>query len=190
MYKIRAKVRNGEAYPILETRRRMWYVIQVATGKEEQILNMIKKYGVQEYLQECFIPKYERRRKYLGQWHQEEAVLFPGYIFIISGEVECLYQALKQVPQLTKLLGVGEKWTPMTKEDVAIIEALSGEERVVKHSEGYIACNKVTITSGPLMGMEALIRRIDRHKRMAWMEIEIFGRKIEIQAGLEIISKE
>ncbi len=190
MYKIRAKVRNGEAYPILEKSMHMWYVIQVTTGKEEQILNMIKKYGVQEYLQECFIPKYERRRKYLGQWHQEEAVLFPGYIFIISGEVECLYQALKQVPQLTKLLGVGEKWTPMTKEDVAIIEALSGEERVVKHSEGYIACNKVTITSGPLMGMEALIRRIDRHKRMAWMEIEIFGRKIEIQAGLEIISKE
>ena len=70
------------------------------------------------------------------------------------------------------------------------MEYQSGEERVVKHSEGYIACNKVTITSGPLMGMEALIRRIDRHKRMAWMEIEIFGRKIEIQAGLEIISKE
>ena len=80
-------------------------MIQVTTGKEEQILNMIKKYGVQEYLKECFIPKYERRRKYLGQWHQEEAVLFPGYIFIISDEVEGLYQALKQVPcaQGTKL---------------------------------------------------------------------------------------
>ena len=168
----------------------MWYVIQVTTGKEEQILNMIKKYGVQEYLKECFIPKYERRKKYLGQWHQEEAVLFPGYIFIISDEVEGLYQALKQVPQLTKLLGVGEKWTPMTKEDIAIIEALSGKERVVKHSEGYIVGSKVTITNGPLMGMEAMIRRIDRHKRMAWMEIEIFGRKTEIQAGLEIIRKE
>ena len=100
------------------------------------------------------------------------------------------YQALKQVPKLTKLLGVGEKWTPMTKEDIAIIEALSGKERVVKHSEGYIVGSKVTITNGPLMGMEAMIRRIDRHKRMAWMEIEIFGRKTEIQAGLEIIRKE
>ena len=64
--------------------------------------------------------------------------MFPGYIFIISDEVEGLYQALKQVPQLTKLLGVGEKWTPMTKEDIAIIEALSGKERVVKHSEGLL----------------------------------------------------
>lgn len=187
---IRTKVRSGEAYSILEKSRRMWYVIQVATGKEEQILNMIKKYGAQKYLKECFIPKYERRRKYLGQWHQEKAVLFPGYIFIISDEVEGLYLALKQVPRLTKLLGVGEKWTPMTKEDIAIIEALSGKERLVKYSEGYIVGGKVTITSGPLMRMEALIRRIDRHKRMAWMEIEIFGRKTEIQAGLEIIRKE
>lgn len=190
MYEIRTKVRNGEAYSFWEKSRRMWYVIQVTTGKEEQILDMIKKYGAQEYLKECFIPKYERRRKYLGQWHQEEAVLFPGYIFIISDEVEDLYLALKQVPQLTKLLGVGEKWTPMTKEDIAIIEALSGEERVVRYSEGYIVGSKVTITNGPLVGMEALIRRIDRHKRIAWMEIEIFGRKTEIQAGLEIIRKE
>lgn len=188
--RVRTKVRNGEAYSNLEKSTRMWYVIQVSTGKEEHILKMIKKYEAQEYLEECFIPKYERRRKYLGQWHQEEAILFPGYIFIISEEVEALYLALKQIPQLTKLLGVGEKWTPMSEEDIAIIETLSGKERLVKYSEGYIVGSKVTVTSGPLMGMEAMIRKIDRHKRMAWMEIEIFGRKTEIQAGLEIIRKE
>lgn len=188
--KVHAMAWNGEAYSNIEKSRHMWYVIQVTTGKEEQILKMIKRYGVQEYVKECFIPKYERRKKYLGQWHQEETILFPGYIFIISENAGGLYLALKQIPQLTKLLGVGEKWTPMTKEDIAIIEALSGEERLVKCSEGYIVGSKVTITSGPLMGMEAMIRKIDRHKRMAWMEIEIFGRKTDIQAGLEIIRKE
>ena len=109
------KVRNGEAYSKLEKSRRMWYVIQVSTGKEEQILEMIIKYGVQRYLEEYFVPKYERKRKYLGQWRTERTVLFPGYIFIITEDVEGLYLALKQVPQLTKLLGIGEKWTPMTE---------------------------------------------------------------------------
>lgn len=108
----------------------MWYVIQVAAGKEEQILAMIKKYGVQKYLKECFSPRYEHRRKYLGQWRQEQAVLFPGYIFVISDQVEELYQSLKHIPELTKILGVGEKWTPMTREDIEIVEVLAGRERV------------------------------------------------------------
>lgn len=162
-------------------------MIQVTTGKEEQILDMIKKYGAQEYLKECFIPKYERRRKYLGQWHQEEAVLFPGYIFIISDEVEDLYLALKQVPQLTKLLGVGEKWTPMTKEDIEIMERLSGKDRVVRFSEGYMVGNKVVVLEGPLQGMEGVIKKIDRHKRKAYLEIPMFGRVLNAQVGLEIV---
>ena len=37
--------------------------------------------------------------------------------------------------------------------------------------------------------MEGLIRKIDRHKRMAYLEVEMFGRKIEMRAGLEIIEK-
>lgn len=167
----------------------MWYVIQVATGKEEQILAMIKKYGVQKYLKECFSPRYEHRRKYLGQWRQEQAILFPGYIFVISDQVEELYQSLKHIPELTKILGVGEKWTPMTKEDIEIVELLSGEERVVQFSEGYIVGTQVIVIKGPLQGMEGTIKRVDRHKRKAYLEIPMFGRVLNAQVGLEIVEK-
>ena len=183
------KVRNGEAYSKLEKSRRMWYVIQVSTGKEEQSLMMLKKYGVQKYLKECFSPRYEHRRKYLGQWRQEEAILFPGYIFVISDQVEELYESLRQIPQLTKILGVGEKWTPMTKEDIEIVELLSGKERVVKFSEGYIVGTRVTVVKGPLQGMEGTIRKIDRHKRKAYLEIPMFGRVLNAEVGLEIVGK-
>lgn len=40
------------------------------------------------------------------------------------------------------------------------------------------------------MGMEGNIRRIDRHKRTAYLEIEMFGRIVEMKVGLEIIRKE
>lgn len=168
----------------------MWYVVQVTAGKEEQILSMIKKYGVQKCLKECFAPRYEHKRKYLGQWRQEEAVLFPGYIFVISNQVEELYQSLKRIPELTKLLGVGEKWTPMTKEDIEIVETLSGNERIVRFSEGYIAGDRVIITKGPLQGMEATIKKIDRHKRKAYLGIPMFGRVLNAQVGLEIVRRE
>lgn len=57
-------------------------------------------------------------------------------------------------------------------------------------SSGIIENDRVQILSGPLMGMEGNICRIDRHKRMAYMEIEMFGRTVEMKVGLEIIRKE
>lgn len=57
-------------------------------------------------------------------------------------------------------------------------------------SSGIIENDRVQILSGPLMGMEGNIRRIDRHKRIAYMEIEMFGRTVEMKVGLEIIRKE
>ncbi len=167
----------------------MWYVMQVRTGREDEILQMIKKYEVQRYLTECFIPRYERKRKYLGQWQIQKAILFPGYIFVISGQIEALYENLKRIPEFTRLLGTGEKWTPMTKEDIALVELLSGKDRLMRFSEGYIEGETVTVVSGPLCGLEGTIRKIDRHKRLAWMEINMFGRLTEIQAGLEILEK-
>ena len=54
---------------------------------------------------------------------------------------------------------------------------------------GLIENGTVTVTEGPLTGMEGCIRRIDRHKRKAWLEIDMFGRTMEMEVGLEIIEK-
>lgn len=168
----------------------MWYVIQVQTGREEQIIAETASYEVRQYCDEIFAPRCERKKRYLGEWHTETSLLFPGYLFVISSAPEKLYKALKRIPQLTKLLGTGEKWTPMSNEDIEIVELLSGREHLMKFSEGYIQGEKVTVTKGPLKGLEGKISRIDRHKRLAWLTVELFGRTVELQAGLEIIRKE
>lgn len=168
----------------------MWYVIQVQTGREEQIMEEARSYQVQEYFDEIFAPHYERKKKYLGQWNMETALLFPGYLFVISSHPEELYKDLKRIPQLTRLLGTGEKWTPMTDEDIEIVELLSGKEHLMKFSEGCIQGAKVIVTRGPLKGLEGSISRIDRHRRLAWLTVELFGRTVELQAGLEVIWKE
>lgn len=37
--------------------------------------------------------------------------------------------------------------------------------------------------------MEGCIRKIDRHKRKARVSVEMFGRSVDMEVGLEIISK-
>ena len=54
---------------------------------------------------------------------------------------------------------------------------------------GIIENDQVRILTGPLQGMEGYIRKINRHKRKAWVSIEMFGRSVDMEVGLEIVKK-
>ena len=47
----------------------------------------------------------------------------------------------------------------------------------------------IVILNGPLMNQTGLIKKLDRHKRLAYLEIEILGRVKTVKVGLEIVRK-
>ncbi len=167
----------------------MWYVMQVRTGREGETISMIRQYVADSSLGECFLPRYEQKKKYAGAWHIVQALLFPGYVFVETKEIEKFYMELKHVPELTKLLGTGEKWTSVIDEDLRVLERLLNEDRLVAMSTGYIEGDRVTIVDGPLEGLETVIRKIDRHKRTALVEMHMFGRVQEVAVGLEVVGR-
>ncbi len=167
----------------------MWYVVQIRTGTEESIQMQCRKNVSEEVLERCFIPYYEERKRIRGEWTTQKKVLFPGYVFMISENVKRLYEELKKVVGLTRLIGTGEEIVPLKEEEVEFLESFGGEKQIVEMSEGIIEHSQVKVLSGPLQGKEGYIRKIDRHKRKAWLEIEMFGRIQKIQVGLEIVAK-
>ena len=83
----------------------------VPTGQEEQIIEEAKRYEVTKYLIEIFTPHWENQKKIQGEWKELTGVIFPGYLFVITETPELLYETLKRIPRLTRLLGTGERWT-------------------------------------------------------------------------------
>lgn len=167
----------------------MWYVIQVRTGKEENIRLQCTARIPQSVLERCFLPYYEEKRKIRGNWTMRKKHLFPGYIFVVTKDIETLYKMLTKITGMTKLLEVGEDIVPLTEEEVQFLKQFGGEDQIVRMSEGVIENSVTKILSGPLMGMEGTIRKIDRHKRKAWIEIEMFRRTQLVQVGIEILWK-
>lgn len=108
---------------------------------------------------------------------------------MVTDYLNDLYEELKHIDGMTKMIGTGQEIVPLTDEEVEFIQHFGGEDKIVQMSEGIIENSQVKILSGPLEGMEAFIRKIDRHKRKAWLEIEMFGRMQRVEVGLEIISK-
>ena len=78
---------------------------------------------------------------------------------------------------------------PLTADERDWFLAFSDAAHVVRMSEGVIEGDTVKVTRGPLMGREGLIRKIDRHKRRAYLEVTMFGRTIPASVGLEIVRK-
>lgn len=167
----------------------MWYVIQVRTGTEEEIRRQCENIIEKDILERSFIPYWEQMKRYQGEWHKEKTILFPGYVFLVSGDEDKLYHRLKKVIGLTKLIGTGREIVPLDEAEVRFLLEFGGEEQIVSMSKGIIKNDKIVVTTGPLKGKDGLIRKIERHKRRAYLAIEMFGKKIETQVGLEIVAK-
>ena len=167
-----------------EVRYPVWYVMQVRTGTEENIRCQCQRLINSNVLERCFIPYYQQKKRFQGEWHIQERILFPGYVFLIAENSEKLVNGLR------KVIGTGDEIVPLVQEEIDLLMKIGTDKQLVEMSSGIIENDRVQILSGPLMGMEGNIRRIDRHKRTAYLEIEMFGRTVEMKVGLEIIRKE
>lgn len=166
----------------------MWYVVQVMSGQEHNIAQLCQTRLLQEN-EEVFIPMYERKKKIKGNYELCQAILFPGYVFFDTEEVEDLFYRLKDIKQLTRILRTGENFTPLHEQEVAFLRQFGKKEHIVEMSVGYIEGDDVTITSGPMADWTGKVKRIDRHKMIAVLEVEFFGRLTDVTVGLEIVEK-
>ena len=167
----------------------MWYVIQTVTGREKTVKTLIENMVPAGLYEDIKIVYTERKKRYYGNWHLEKRPMFPGYLFIISDDVEELFLYLKKIPEMTKILGTGKELVPISESEEALIKRLSGDTGEVTMSYGIQEGDRVKVLEGSLAGLEYLITKVDRHKRKAYMEVELLGQKRTIEVGLEIVKK-
>lgn len=167
-----------------------WYVVQVMSGHEDKIIEQCKQLLSNECYEKCFVPKRKRMLKIKGKWKEVEEVLFKGYVFMVTDCPDQLALELKKITDLTKLLGKNENhFYPLHESEVEFLKSFGKENHVVEMSVGIIEGDQIIITEGPLKGHEGSIVHINRHKRLAIIEVDFIGHKTEVKVGLEIIRK-
>lgn len=105
---------------------------------------------------------------------------------MITDQLDELRLSLRKVPAMTKVVGFGDDIIPLTDEEVLFLEGFCGEKQIAEVSHGVLEGSKARILSGPLVGKEGLIKKIDYHKRRAYLEMDMFGRRQNIRLGLEV----
>lgn len=166
------------------------YVVQVMGGTERRHRERILS-ALPNVVEDCFIPEYETMWAQRGVWKKKLVRLFPGYLFIQTKDPDALADAVASAPDFMRLLGGSDKgFQALTAEEVAWLDAFTeAGTHVVRMSEGVIEGDRVTVTKGPLRGREGQIARIDRHKRIAELEVRMFNQAKRVKVGLAIVWK-
>lgn len=168
----------------------MWYVIQVFTGREMEIAQQCRDRVIEEG-EDVFVPLAERQTRIHGEQQIIRTRLFPGYVFIETGQIEDFHFRLKRIKAMAKILRTGETMTPLHEDEEEYLRriGLGGEEHVAKYSEGYLEGDRLVVTSGALEGYEGKVKRILRHKRLVVLELPLLGRIVEVTLGLGVVEK-
>ena len=161
----------------------------------ENIITDFKKfYDTQlsaEDKRKIFIPTYDCMKKYQGSWHIEKKPLFRNCFFIeCRGKKELKSTLSRQHCSDFLAEDVMSGITSLRLEQEEFLkELMQPETKTISMSTGYIKDCTPYVTQGPLQGREKFIRRIDRHKRLAWLMLPEGEGQWELRTGLEIISK-
>jgi transcriptional antiterminator NusG len=172
-----------------------WYVFFVKTGKEINALEEAARSFPSEEVKP-FLPYVENLFRKNGTVKTERHLMFPGYLFVETAIPGSEFQELaaefvrKSKHVMKLLLNRDSEQASVTDREREAIQSLGvGEEKGIAASKGIIEGDKVIITEGALVGMEAVIRKIDRHKLRAELEIDFMGQGHRIAVGLEVVGK-
>lgn len=167
----------------------MWYVLHCPGGNEETIIRSCKQKLNSRILKDAFIFTYERMKRYQGSWHLETHNMFPDYVFLESENQQALFDELEQYRGIATAMKEQNLLIPISGEEERLLQELCGSEHHMTMSKGVIQDGITHVTEGPLAGRENMIARIDRHKRLAFLNTAVFPNHKSMTAGLEIVSK-
>ena len=172
----------------------MIYVMQVLTGKEEYVIYFLKKWFLTDE-DKAFSPDCELEKKFRGDVSYVTRRLMPGYVFIQTDDPINLYTRLDIAKEhhffqtMTKFLRSEQVVMPLQDKEEHLLLSLFDENYHTGISQGTIKAGKLRILSGPLMGMEERITKIDRHKKTATLSMQIAEKWVTLKVGLEVKEK-
>lgn len=171
-----------------------WFVFYVQTGHEKMACDFLNKLLDRE-ASTAFIPQVELIFKNSRVVRKELKPMFPGYVFAdsILDDRTFVTQAYKYArfsKCIFKLLGnQNVDYMKLSEEEKNYLLGFYDNRFIAEESKGFIIGDKIFINSGPLKGRESIIKKIDRHKRRAEIEMICLGNIRKINVSLEIVSK-
>ena len=169
-----------------------YYIIQVATGREQAFIDALQKKLPDLAGAHNFI--YLTRELYIrrqGKTLRELQPVFPSYIIMqTTGSVDAqTVLALKALPDFYHFLKSNTEITPLAGNDLCIIQHFLGlGPRIGPSLVRFDENDRIVVVEGPLKGIEGSIIKVDRRKQRAKIRVDFAGTTHTMDLSFEDIS--
>ena len=164
-----------------------WYIIFANDNKINDLLLYFNNHPEMT----AFVPKIEKLMKKDGKKVSTECQCL---LIISLLKVNLIHRVLSIIESLEKdmdstmriMQSDEQKVLSLANNEKELLESLFNDDHLITRSMGTITDSKLIVQKGPLVGKEEMIKKIDRHKRVAFIG-DVFGKTMKVP--LEVTSK-
>ena len=170
-----------------------WYVLRVASNKEDSVREALERKVKIEQLEDrvgrILVPTQREKRVRGGTARVYHRKLYPGYVFVEmatddDGRIpENVWFVIKETTGVGDFIGSGGKPSPMPMHDVEkmLEAAVKREESPTLANLAFKVGDRVKVTEGPFENLEGTVDEINSQKGTVRVVATIFGRATPIE---------
>lgn len=165
-----------------------WYVAHTYSGYENKVKadieNTIVNRNLQDQILEVYVPMQEVEREGKDKKKLVQQKMFPAYVLIKMFMNDDTWYVVRNTRGVTGFVGPGSKPVPLTEEEMKPL-GIKPAEVVVDFEVG----DTVTVIGGVWEDTVGEIRKIDPHKQMVTINVDMFGRETPVEISFTEVKK-
>ncbi|MCZ2103269.1 MAG: transcription termination/antitermination protein NusG [Burkholderiales bacterium] len=172
-----------------------WYIVHAYSGMEKaverNILERIKRSGMQDKFGRILVPTEEVVEIRNGQRKTTERRLFPGYVFVQMVMDDDTWHLIKHTNKVTGFVGGAKnRPAPISEEEVQKIEnqVQEGSDKP-RHKIEFLTGELVRVKDGPFTDFNGTVEEVNYEKSRLRVAVTIFGRSTPVELEFAQVEK-
>jgi transcription termination/antitermination protein NusG len=178
-----------------------WYVIHSYAGYENRVKSNIESRNVslnmEDYIYQVEVPTHTVQEFKSGKKVPVKERVLPGYVLVRMELTDESWAAVRNTPGVTGFVGLSNKPSPLSLDEVAKLLAPEPTEEAkkatAKTSTGptveFEIGESVTVMDGPFATLPASVSEISPESQKLKVLVSIFGRETPVELSFNQVSK-
>ncbi|NKZ02561.1 transcription termination/antitermination protein NusG [Actinomadura latina] len=179
-----------------------WYVVHSYAGYENRVKTNIETrtqtLNMEDFIFQIEVPQHEVTEIKQGKRQKVNEKVLPGYILVRMELTDESWAAVRNTPGVTGFVGLLNKPSPLSLDEVANLLAPQPEEGATKTAKeqakagptvDFEVGESVTVMDGPFATLPASVNEINAEQQKLKVLVSIFGRETPVELSFNQVSK-
>jgi transcriptional antiterminator NusG len=177
-----------------------WYVVHSYAGYENRVKsnleNRIQSLNMEDYIFQVEVPTHTVSEFKGGKKTPVKERVLPGYVLVRMELTDESWAVVRNTPGVTGFVGLSNKPSPLTLDEVAKLlapepeeEAKAAKTKAQAATVEFEIGESVTVMDGPFATLPATVSEISPEQQKLKVLVSIFGRETPVELSFNQVSK-